>query len=192
MKSSPNPTSRPFVPVASELEGQPTRGDHAPQFADLPWGAGVPEKGRRISSLTPVIASIGALLMGSVLSLAAILNAVAQPVLAALLLILAAAHLLVGVVLKIRLKSVSFDGHRYRITGFFRTEEITPSEVCLVVEARGALWNNIRLHFNRPTCFGYDIAFVPAASRRDLSGLVAALRAGRDPDHARTVPVSKS
>lgn len=176
----------------TELDGQPTRCNHIPQFADLPWSAGVPEKGRRISSLTPVIVSIGILLMGSVLSLAAILNAVAQPVLAALLLILAAAHLLVGVALKIRLKSVSFDGHRYRITGFFRTEEITPSEVCLVVEARGTFWNTIRLHFSRPTRFGYDIAFVPAVSRRDLSRLIAALRAGRDPGHARTFPVSKS
>lgn len=141
-------------------------------------GGFAPEAGKRmrISSLTPLTVSVGALLMGSALTLAAMLNASTRPVLAALLLLLAAAAILVGLALKTTVKSVSFDGQRYRITGLLRTEELAPSDVCLVVEARGVLWNVIRLHFNRPTRFGYDIAFVPAVSRKDFAACLRGLR----------------
>ena len=139
------------------------------------------EKGKRIriSSLTPLTVTVGALLMGCFLTHAATLNASSRPALAALLLLLAATHILVGLALRTTLKSVSFDGQRYRITGFLLTEEIAPNDVCLVVEGRGVLWNVIMLHFNRPTRFGYDIAFVPAVSRKDFA---ASLRGLRNPN----------
>lgn len=165
--------------------GQQVAKSHRDEHSVGPRGF-APEAGKRvrISSLSPAIVSIGGLLMGGLLGFAAMSSAAGQPVLAALLLILAAAHLLVAIALKTSVKSVSFDGQCYRITGFLLTEEIAPSDVCLVVKARGVLWNTIRIHFNRPTRFGYDIAFVPAASHMDSANLVASMRSVRNSKHA--------
>jgi hypothetical protein len=166
--------SRPLIPLAPQV-AMSHREDCSAEPGDFAFEAG---RRIRISSLTPLTVSVGALLMGSALTLAAMLNASTRPVLAALLLLLAAAHILVGLALKTTLKFVSFDGQCYRITGLLRTEELAPRDVCLVVEARGVLWSVIRLHFNRPTRFGYGIAFVPVVSRKDFA---ACLRGFRNP-----------
>lgn len=164
--------------------GQQVARSHREDCSAEPGGFAF-EAGKRIrvSALAPLIVSLGALFVGSALTLAAMLNAFTRPALAALLLLLAAIHILVGLALKSTLKVISFDGQCYRITGLLLTEEIAPSDVCLVVEARGVIWNVIRLHFNRPTRFGYDIAFVPATSHMDSANLVATLRSVRNSKH---------
>lgn len=144
--------------------------EHLAKRSDFALGAG--QRGR-VSSLTPVIVSIAMVMVGCLFTLAALSKASAQPVLAGALLLVAAVHWLVGLVLKGRLKSVSFDGQRYRVKGLLLTDEFTLSDVCLVVEADGGPWKAIRIHFNRPTRFGYDIKFVPAGFR---GGGIARLR----------------
>lgn len=164
--------SRPLIPLAPQV-ARSHREACSAEPGDFAFEAG---KRWRISSLTPVIVSIAVLLIGSMFILAALLRVSGEPVIAGLLLLLAAAHVLVGLALKTTLKFVSFDGQCYRITGLLLTEEIAPNDVCLVVEARGVLWNVIRLHFNRPTRCGYDIAFVPAVSRKDFAACLRELR----------------
>lgn len=163
--------SKPLI----TLEPQATK-THRKGYSPVTGDSTAEGERMRISSLAPLTASVGAFLIGSALTLAAMLNASSRLTVAALLLLLAAIHILVALALKTTLKVVSFDGQCYRITGLFLTDEIAPNDVCLVVEGRGVLWNVIRLHFNRRTRFGYDIAFVPAVSRKDFAACLRGLR----------------
>lgn len=55
------------------------------------------------------------------------------------------------------------DGH-FVVSDLFRSETVAFEDVCLIVEAKGFVWKRSRLHFNRPTKFGWGISFVPTQS----------------------------
>jgi hypothetical protein len=67
----------------------------------------------------------------------------------------------------------------YIVSNLFKSETISFGDVCLVVEAHGLIWNTVRVHFNRPTRFGWDITFVPARSAGTACTLAAAWRTRR-------------
>lgn len=67
----------------------------------------------------------------------------------------------------------------YIVSNLFKSEIISLDDVCLVVEAHGLIWNTVRVHFNRPTRFGWDITFVPARSAGTSCTLAAAWRTRR-------------
>lgn len=176
MEPFPGSFHEPIVSGISDLTPRATGRHPEPRSPDARLGLPAPKKAQRISSLRPAILSTAAILLGGPLSIVAIRTLFTAPLHGTLLFVPAALLLVAGGALKLGLKSVAFDGNRYRITGLFLTEEIAPGDVCLVVEARGAFWNTIRLHFNRPTRFGYDVAFVPAGSFKNAAVLVARLR----------------
>lgn len=67
----------------------------------------------------------------------------------------------------------------YMVSNLFKSEVISFDDVCLVVEARGLIWNTVRVHFKRPTRFGWDVNFVPARSVGTSCTLAAAWRTRR-------------
>ncbi len=135
---------------------------------------------KRISSLAPLI-------LGGVAAMVAIGLAIAAGLLvsqeafipAVALLMLAGVHALLAVTAASLWKQVTFDGRRYLIAGLLAHEAIEPGDVCLVVEARGLFCNTVRLHFNRRTRFGHEVAFVAPASQGGSAAVAASLRAVR-------------
>ena len=59
-------------------------------------------------------------------------------------------------------KNVRYRDRNYVVSDLFKSESISSQDVCLAVEARGLLWNAVRIHFKRPTRFGWHISFIPA------------------------------
>jgi hypothetical protein len=168
--TTPTPTAEP------SLLDQPSRWWRTwTTPAPRPW---------RISSLVPGFISTALVLAGCGLLATAGFKAVAAPSEAAVLLLLAIAHALVGVVFKATFKTVTFDGHNYRIRSLMAVETVDPRDVCLVVEVRGPCWKVVRLHFNRTTRFGPDIAFVAAFTRKDIVASLRSLRDARTHHHA--------
>ena len=64
----------------------------------------------------------------------------------------------------------------YVVSDLFKSETIPFDDVCLVVEAHGLIWNTVRVHFNRPTRFGWDVSFVPERSVGTSCALATAWR----------------
>lgn len=159
----------PTPPAEPSLLDQPSRWWRTwTTPAARPW---------RISSLVPGFISTALVLAACGLLATAALKAVVAPSGAVVLLLLAVAHAVVGVVFKATFKTVTFDGRNFRIRSLLAVETVDPRDVCLVVEVRGPCWKVVRMHFNRSTRFGPDIAFVAAFTRKDI---VASLRALRD------------
>lgn len=67
----------------------------------------------------------------------------------------------------------------YVVSSLFKSETISFDDVCMVLEARGLIWNTIRIHFNRPTRFGWGISFVPVRSVGTSCEVVTAWRTRR-------------
>lgn len=76
-------------------------------------------------------------------------------------------------------KQVWSGERHYVVCGLFKSETIPFDDVCMVLEARGLLWNTVWIHFNRPTRFGWDIAFVPTRSVGTSCEVVTAWRTRR-------------
>lgn len=64
----------------------------------------------------------------------------------------------------------------YVVSSWFKAETIPFDDVCIVLEARGLIWNTVRIHFNRPTRFGWGVSFVPALSAGTPGEVVTAWR----------------
>jgi hypothetical protein len=76
-------------------------------------------------------------------------------------------------------KQVWSGERHYVVSSLFKSETISFDDVCMVLEARGLIWNTVRIHFNRPTHFGWGISFVPARSIGTSCEVVAAWRTRR-------------
>ncbi len=76
-------------------------------------------------------------------------------------------------------KQVWSGERHYVASSLFKSETISFDDVCMVLEARGLIWNTVRIHFNRPTRFGWGISFVPARLVGTSCEFVAAWRTHR-------------
>ncbi len=58
-------------------------------------------------------------------------------------------------------KSVRVGRSGLTISDLFRSEEVSFGDVCLLVPSRGLFGNVMRVHFRRPTRFGWGVGYVP-------------------------------
>jgi hypothetical protein len=92
---------------------------------------------------------------------------------------LGTAHALVALAGFVTWKHVRCGDDHYIVSDLFKSETISFSDVCMVVEARGFLWNTVRIHLCRPSRFGWGISFVPTCWAGMSGSLVAAWRTRR-------------
>ncbi|HYG23481.1 MAG TPA: hypothetical protein VEH04_11910 [Verrucomicrobiae bacterium] len=131
---------------------------------------------RRLSSRAAVRVSFGAAIAAvASLSTAALLALKGRP--GVLLLLAAGAALsVIALFVSVVFPTVEREGDRYIISDLLRREVIPCDHVCMVVEARGAFTNLVRLHFRRRTLFGWTVSFVPCPTHGVAGSLVASLR----------------
>jgi len=89
------------------------------------------------------------------------------------------AHALVAMAGFATWKHVRCGEDHYIVSDIFKSETISFNDVCMVVEARGFLWNTARIHLCRPSRFGWGISFVPTCWAGMSGSLVAAWRTRR-------------
>lgn len=58
-------------------------------------------------------------------------------------------------------KNVRVGRNGFTISDLFRSEEVSFEDVCLLVPGRGLFGNVMRVHFRRPTRFGWGVGYVP-------------------------------
>ncbi len=58
-------------------------------------------------------------------------------------------------------KSVRVGANGFTVSDLFRSEEVLFEDVCLVVPGTGVFGDVMRLHFRRPTRFGWGVVYVP-------------------------------
>lgn len=134
---------------------------------------------QRISSRRPKFVLLLATL-GTAVAIRATLRAVvSSEELPWAMLALGMANAVVALATLMTWKHVRSDDRRFVVSDLFKSETFAFDDLCMVVEARGMIWNTVRLHFNRSTRFGWDISFVPARSVGNPRSLVAAWRTRR-------------
>lgn len=93
------------------------------------------------------------------------------------MLVLGIVHAVVALAGFIMWKHVRRGPDHYHVSDFIRSETISLTDVCMVVEERGFLWNSVHIHFRRLTRFGWSVSYVPIRSSvRWLDWLVAGAR----------------
>lgn len=128
---------------------------------------------RRISSRKPrLLAALAAGISAGVLGIGIWRDAVRGEA-PWLFLAVAAACACPGVAALARWKSVMRGDRHIVVSGLFEKEAIPFDAVCLVVKAGGVLWDKVRIHFNRPTRFGWSISFVPVRTKQSGEGKAA-------------------
>lgn len=134
---------------------------------------------QRISSRRPQFVVLLAAL-GSVVAISATLQTllvIGQ--MSWVLFVLGIANVFVTLATLLTWKQVWSSERHYVVSSLFRSETIPFDDVCMVLEARGLIWNTIRVHFNRPTRFGWVVSFVPALSAGTPCEVVTAWRTRR-------------
>lgn len=121
------------------------------------------ERLRRISSLKPQIAVV----LATIIS-ATFFGASAQQMFVFnrvpwILLTLGGGHALVALAGFALWKRVDAATEHYVVSDFTKSERISFEDVCMVVRGQGLIWKSVRIHFRRPTRFGWSVSYVPVS-----------------------------